>query len=453
MSDYGSFYDDQSYGDDAYSAGSYGGQSYGHCDDYEAYDDGPHVGTNEAEAFDHYSHDDRRDEGGDDSHCFHFCDDGEPTVYYQDDGHGDYYPGELEHQTGMYASEESSEGGVFGHNPEDMGGHYYVGGLQIAYDGDFDEEGMPAVLSDIHQDLGATYGSNKEELDDLGRNYHGNGIDAENFRSTRGDEYDYEEDNEPAVVTGYQYHSYSNGTRGGGSRYAYIGKNEDGIPEFFDYGRETNGTGSWGVTGASSTEAPEDTDEEPEIVSGHQYHMYSRSRGSERYTYIGRDGDGIPEFIDNGRKSAGKMPSGTVERNNPSSRNATPITRAEESVLSSEGEEPIFVSGHEYHMYSRGRGGDRYAYIGKDEGGVPGFLDYGRKGGRSHGLSQTQTTAPPSSSVASSSRRATRNEPKIVTGHQYHIYACVQGWDRYKYFGKAEDGTPQFLDYGRQDGG
>ena len=45
--------------------------------------------------------------------------------------------------------------------------------------------------------------------------------------------------------------------------------------------------------------------------------------------------------------------------------------------------EPTIVTGHQYHTYSRGSGGDRYVYIGKDEDtGEPEFLDYGPKGGR-----------------------------------------------------------------------
>jgi hypothetical protein len=43
---------------------------------------------------------------------------------------------------------------------------------------------------------------------------------------------------EPTVVTGHQYHHYENGTRGGGSRYAYIGKDDSGTPQFLDYGRK-----------------------------------------------------------------------------------------------------------------------------------------------------------------------------------------------------------------------
>ena len=43
---------------------------------------------------------------------------------------------------------------------------------------------------------------------------------------------------DPHIVSGHQYHTYSNGTRGDSSRYVYIGKDDDGTPEFLDYGRK-----------------------------------------------------------------------------------------------------------------------------------------------------------------------------------------------------------------------
>ena len=43
---------------------------------------------------------------------------------------------------------------------------------------------------------------------------------------------------EPQIVTGWQYHTYSNGTAGDSSRYAYIGKDDNGTPEFVDWGRK-----------------------------------------------------------------------------------------------------------------------------------------------------------------------------------------------------------------------
>lgn len=40
---------------------------------------------------------------------------------------------------------------------------------------------------------------------------------------------------QPQVVTGWQYHQYSQGS--GGDRYQYIGKDEEtGEPEFLDFG-------------------------------------------------------------------------------------------------------------------------------------------------------------------------------------------------------------------------
>ena len=50
-----------------------------------------------------------------------------------------------------------------------------------------------------------------------------------------------------------------------------------------------NSGGGRGSSGGSSSE--------PTVVSGHEYHTYG-----DRYSYIGKDDDGTPEFIDNGRK-------------------------------------------------------------------------------------------------------------------------------------------------------
>lgn len=41
---------------------------------------------------------------------------------------------------------------------------------------------------------------------------------------------------EPSVVSGWEYHNYSNSSSKGGDRYVYIGKDDDGTPEFIDYG-------------------------------------------------------------------------------------------------------------------------------------------------------------------------------------------------------------------------
>mmetsp|Transcript_597 Transcript_597/g.652 ORF Transcript_597/g.652 Transcript_597/m.652 type:complete len:93 (+) Transcript_597:195-473(+) len=43
----------------------------------------------------------------------------------------------------------------------------------------------------------------------------------------------YAASSEPAVVSGHEYHRYSNE-----GRYAYIGKDDSGTPEFLDYGRK-----------------------------------------------------------------------------------------------------------------------------------------------------------------------------------------------------------------------
>ena len=41
---------------------------------------------------------------------------------------------------------------------------------------------------------------------------------------------------EPQIVSGWHYHQYSGGDR----RYSYIGKDEDGTPEFVDYGPKSS---------------------------------------------------------------------------------------------------------------------------------------------------------------------------------------------------------------------
>jgi len=56
---------------------------------------------------------------------------------------------------------------------------------------------------------------------------------------------------------------------------------------------------------APSNPAPEPAYEpEPTVVSGHQYHTYANDGkyGAERYSYIGKDDDGTPEFLDYGPK-------------------------------------------------------------------------------------------------------------------------------------------------------
>lgn len=57
----------------------------------------------------------------------------------------------------------------------------------------------------------------------------------------------------------------------------------------------SDGSGS-GSGGSSSNDS-----REPTIVSGHEFHTYAQN--SDRYTYIGKGDDGTPEFIDYGPKS------------------------------------------------------------------------------------------------------------------------------------------------------
>ena len=54
-----------------------------------------------------------------------------------------------------------------------------------------------------------------------------------------------------------------------------------------------------GSGGRTSTAAPP----EPTIVSGWEYHRYAQS-SPDRYVYIGKDEDGEPEFMDYGPKSS-----------------------------------------------------------------------------------------------------------------------------------------------------
>ena len=50
---------------------------------------------------------------------------------------------------------------------------------------------------------------------------------------------------------------------------------------------------------------------EPNVVTGWQYHQYD----SERYVYIGKDEDGEPQFLDNGPKSGHSKPQGATRGN------------------------------------------------------------------------------------------------------------------------------------------
>lgn len=53
---------------------------------------------------------------------------------------------------------------------------------------------------------------------------------------------------------------------------------------------------------SASTSKDSGTMHQPEIVSGWEYHMYEQ-RGYGRYAYIGKDESGTPEFVDWGKKS------------------------------------------------------------------------------------------------------------------------------------------------------
>jgi hypothetical protein len=44
---------------------------------------------------------------------------------------------------------------------------------------------------------------------------------------------------EPSLVSGWEYHGYSNSDTQGGDRYVYVGKDDDGTPEFLDYGPQS----------------------------------------------------------------------------------------------------------------------------------------------------------------------------------------------------------------------
>ena len=67
-------------------------------------------------------------------------------------------------------------------------------------------------------------------------------------------------------------------------------------------GKRKNAGGRVGKKGdgTSSGANSQQHQQEPTIVSGYQYHMYAQN--SDRYAYIGKDEDGEPEFIDYGSK-------------------------------------------------------------------------------------------------------------------------------------------------------
>lgn len=60
------------------------------------------------------------------------------------------------------------------------------------------------------------------------------------------------------------------------------------------------GASSSGAGGSGGNSAASRSD--PSIVSGWEYHTYSQN--SDRYVYIGKDEDGTPEFLDYGPKGA-----------------------------------------------------------------------------------------------------------------------------------------------------
>ncbi|GAX20491.1 hypothetical protein FisN_24Hu259 [Fistulifera solaris] len=66
-----------------------------------------------------------------------------------------------------------------------------------------------------------------------------------------------------------------------------------------------SGKGSSGNNSSSNTGGNSGGNSYPQVVSGHQYHQYSQGNyGSERYSYIGKDDSGTPEFVDYGPKSS-----------------------------------------------------------------------------------------------------------------------------------------------------
>mmetsp|Transcript_8246 Transcript_8246/g.14950 ORF Transcript_8246/g.14950 Transcript_8246/m.14950 type:complete len:120 (+) Transcript_8246:32-391(+) len=65
-------------------------------------------------------------------------------------------------------------------------------------------------------------------------------------------------------------------------------------------GRGSRGTARGGRGGAKSSSSSSGASGLT-VVSGWEYHNYSEN--SDRYTYIGKGEDGIPEFVDYGPKS------------------------------------------------------------------------------------------------------------------------------------------------------
>jgi hypothetical protein len=61
----------------------------------------------------------------------------------------------------------------------------------------------------------------------------------------------------------------------------------------------SSGSKSSSSSGGGGSSSSSGSSSEPTVVSGHQYHNYS---SQNRYAYIGKDDDGTPEFLDHGRK-------------------------------------------------------------------------------------------------------------------------------------------------------
>ena len=61
------------------------------------------------------------------------------------------------------------------------------------------------------------------------------------------------------------------------------------------------GSSGGGGGKGGNTQPNSSSDREPEIVSGWQYHQYAQG-SPDRYVYIGKDDDGTPEFLDYGPK-------------------------------------------------------------------------------------------------------------------------------------------------------
>jgi hypothetical protein len=74
-----------------------------------------------------------------------------------------------------------------------------------------------------------------------------------------------------------------------------------------------------------------------------------------------------------GKDSSGKSKSGSGSRG--SARGGRGAAKSSPSSSGASGLK--IVSGWEYHNYAQNS--DRYAYIGKDENGIPEFVDYGPK--------------------------------------------------------------------------